>query len=340
MSFLILDADFLCFTVATVFQEKWIEATHPTLGTKKFKNITELWGDWRKKQGGWLAEYNSSHFSDIKAEEFIIVECQSPLCLNAAKKSLDTRLQGLLEETGASSYKGFVGRGESFRSSVATLIEYKGSRKNALRPVHLTDLKQYMVDKHNCEWVESIECDDAVTSTGYAAYQKWKVTKKDSDKGIIVFEDKDLVQVDSWQYHVGQNKEPMLRVGLGEIFRDSKGKVRGWGRKHLFWQIMTSDTSDDYSANCFSDVKWGDVKGYDLLVECKTDKECFEALVRGFKLLYPEPKVVKGWRGEDIEIDWLYCLSECFNLAKMLRTRDEGLTNVRKVLDNLGVIYE
>jgi len=339
MSYLIIDADYLAYTVASVFQETYILATHPELKEPiRVKNKTELWGEWRKKKGGWIAEYNSRFFANLKPEDFTLVEYQEPLCIKAAKKSLDTRLQGLLEETGASSYKGFVGRGDTFRSSLATLLEYKGNR-SASRPVHLTELKQYLVDKHKCRWVEEVETDDAVTSSGFAAYKKWKESGKESDKGIIVFADKDLVQTDSWQYHVGQNSKPELRVGLGSIYRDDSGKVRGFGRKHFYWQVMTSDLSDNFSASCFSDIKWGDIKGFDLLVECKTDKECLEALVKGFKYLYPEPKTIVGWRGDSINIDWLYVLTECFNLAKMLRTLDEQPTNVKETLDKLKIAY-
>ena len=66
----------------------------------------------------------------------------------------------------------------------------------------------------------------------------------------------------------------------------------------------------------------------------------FEALVTGYKTLYPVKKTIKGWRGDDIEIDWLYMLQENFNLAKMLRSEDEKPTNIKEVLTKLKVNYE
>ena len=145
--------------------------------------------------------------------------------------------------------------------------------------------------------------------------------------------------VDAWHYHVGQCSKPELRVGLGQIKRDEKGKVRGWGRLHFYWQVMASDSSDNFAAACMSDMKWGDVKAFNLLKDCTTDKQAFEALVLGYKTLYPQPKTITGWRGDEIEIDFLYVLQENFTLAKMLRTADEEPTDVKSVLQKLKVNF-
>lgn len=340
MSFLILDADYLCYTVASVFQETYILATHPAIKEPvKLKNKTELWGKPPKREGGWVQEYNTLNFSDLKASDFSFTEHQEELPLSLAKKSLSTRIQGLLEETGAEYYRGYVGRGKLKRHEQSTLLEYKGQR-TAARPIHLSALKQHMVDEHNCKWIDDgRESDDAVAEDGLKSLQKWNTTKKSDDKGIIVYADKDLCMVDAWHYHVGQCSKPELRVGLGQIKRDEKGKVRGWGRLHFYWQVMASDSSDNFAAACMSDMKWGDVKAFNLLKDCTTDKQAFEALVLGYKTLYPQPKTITGWRGDEIEIDFLYVLQENFTLAKMLRTADEEPTDVKSVLQKLKVNF-
>lgn len=351
MSYLILDADFISFAAACAFQTTYILASHTAIADPiKLPNKTSLWGGHKLKNGGFIAEYNELNFCDLKPADFSYTEHQEPLPLDLAKRSVDLRIEALLKETGADSYKGFVGRGQVFRVEMSTLLRYKGTRMEKARPIHLTDLKQYLVDKHNCTWVENLESDDAVSIAGLAAYQKWKVSGEESDKGIMVFEDRDLTQVEGWQYHVGQSVVPELRVGYGRIWRDAKGKVRGWGRLHLYWQLMRTEKSDNFSASCFSDVKWGDVKAFSLLSECKNDTEALAALLDGFKTLYPEPKTVVGWRGRDtdgnlieeykdfeIEIDAVYVMNECFNMAKMLRTKDESPTDVAKLLTKLGI---
>lgn len=340
MSYLILDADFLAYTVACVYQETYIMASHPKIDKPiKLKNKTELWGNWRKKDGGFVAEYNALNFVDYKPDEYSFTEHQEALSLADAKKNIATRIQTLLRDTGAEYYRGYVGRGDVNRMKLATLLEYKGNRTGP-KPIHLAALKQYLVDDHNCKWVDDgKESDDAVAIDGYASYLKWKKTKKSVDKGIMCFEDKDLLQIDGWQYQVGVSTKPELRVGFGDLYRDDKGNVRGWGRKHLYWQSVHTEDSDNFSATCFSCVKWGDVAAYNLLKDCKNDKEAWEALVKGYQLLYPTPTEVTGWRGDKFDIDAIYVLNENFNLAKMLRSEDEKPTVVKDVLDKLKVNY-
>ena len=126
---------------------------------------------------------------------------------------------------------------------------------------------------------------------------------------------------------------------FGKLWLDDKGDVRGIGRMYLYWQIMSNDRSDNYAANCFSDVRWGDKAAYNILKDCQNDKEAFESLVRGFKILYPEPKIIEGCKGDVFEIDWLYVFQECFTMARMLRTEYEEEIKVVEILNKLEVDY-
>ena len=60
-------------------------------------------------------------------------------------------------------------------------------------------------------------------------------------------------------------------------------------------------------------------------------------MVKGFNKLYPEPKTVVGWRKQPIEIDAIYVLQECWNMAKMLRSVDEKPTDVKALLTKLNI---
>jgi hypothetical protein len=55
-----------------------------------------------------------------------------------------------------------------------------------------------------------------------------------------------------------------------------------------------------------------------------------------FKELYPEPKIVTGWRGDKIEVDWLYVMQEMFTMAHMLRSENDSV-DIKSVLDKLEV---
>jgi hypothetical protein len=150
-----------------------------------------------------------------------------------------------------------------------------------------------------------------------------------------VAEDKDAKQCPGFHYNPNKDDEVRFIEGLGKLWLDKKGDVDGCGRMWLYFQVGSSDSADNYAANCFSDTKWGPKSAYEYLKDCTTDKQAFEALVRIFKKLYPERKVVDGCKGK-VEIDWLYVMQECFTMAMMLRKPDDKI-DVKSTLEKLGV---
>ena len=125
--------------------------------------------------------------------------------------------------------------------------------------------------------------------------------------------------------------------GLGSLWLDSKGKVTGKGRIFFYHQVLSGDTSDNYAANSASDIEWGEKSSYKLLKDCQTDKEALEALKKGYQLIYPETKVIKSWKGKDIEVDWKYALNENWDLARMLRWENDTVIGT-DVLDKFGLL--
>lgn len=342
MTKLCFDIDFLIFDSAAASEYRYIKAHHIPSGVSyKFDNRTGLWSDWRKKTGGWIGEQNEMFGEErYKAEDFEIEDVQevSKAGLPQAKRVLDQKIKTICSTLGVNDYFGFTGKGEVFRHKLATLLPYKGNRDNVIRPIYLDELKEYAVKKHNCEMVKSIEADDAFSIAVVNGYKKWKQTRDDVDRVVGIAEDKDSKQVEG--FHFNPNKDTVVREieGLGKLWLDAKGDVDGCGRMWLYLQISYGDASDHYKANCFSDKRWGEKNGYNMLKDCKTDKEAWQALVNTYKLLYPEPKKVIGWRGNEIEIDWLYVLQEVTSLAFMLRKPDDKI-DVLNVLQKLGVKY-
>jgi 4'-phosphopantetheinyl transferase EntD len=90
--------------------------------------------------------------------------------------------------------------------------------------------------------------------------------------------------------------------------------------------MCSQDTSDNYAANCFSDIKWGEVKTYEMLCGVQNDKEAFLTIEAIFKHLYPQTKTVVGWRGDSITIDWRYVASEMWEMARMRRWEDDDVS--------------
>lgn len=366
MTTLVFDIDFIIFQAVSVAEERFITALHKPSGrTFEFKTKTELWGHYKKKEGGWIAEENKANGNDYyKPSDFEVVECQRPRPFRytgkvgsldefgrvrkkevppytvspwvGAKNILDSKVKEICEKLGTDDYICYTGKGSTFREGMATLMKYKGNRDEMLRPLLLDKMKDYVIKRHNCILVKDIEADDAYSIAVIEGYNSWK---RGGEKVIGVAEDKDSKQTDGWHFNPNKDDEPRLVAGFGKLWLDAKGEVDGYGRKWLAYQVMNGDSSDNYKANCFSDITWGDKAAYNQLKDATTDKALFQALVDGYKKLYPEKKTVIGWGGKEIEIDWLYVLQENFNLAKMMRTIDEKPTDIKAVLDKLGVTY-
>ena len=233
-----------------------------------------------------------------------------------------------LKLSGAKGFKAFLGEGESFRVGVSTLLQYK-DRADLIKPLALGEVTEYLRKKFKAEVVSGIECDDRVV-----------MECRQQPQNFAMIEDKDFwgCPINVWDRNQ-QDRGIVDCDKFGNLFLDSKGKVRGEGRIHLYFQIASEDTTDNYKANCFSDVKWAAKSAYKALVECTTDKEAWQVLAETFKNLYPEPKVVTGWRGIEIEIDWKYVLNEQFQMARMLRFEGDSI-HVDDVLTKMGVVVD
>jgi hypothetical protein len=328
MTRLVIDFDFVKFEAASLAEERSIIVTHKASGNQKeFATRTEFWGDWRKKEGGWLAEQNKSRLSPMLAEEFDVEDRQTPKGMAVAKQVVRSRIEGICAKAGTEDYYGYVSKGTSFREGISTVLRYKGNRSGLIRPLLLDDVSEYLIKRHNTTYQEHWEVDDRVIMDWYA------------DKSLtVVMVDKDAMGCEVNLLNPDTMDEPMEIRGLGGLWIDGNKQVKGYGRKWLYMQCGSSDLSDNYAANSACDTKWGPKSMYQLLAPCQTDKECFEALIKAYVKLYPAPKKITGWRGDEIEIDWLYMLNENFQLARMRRWVGDEF-HVQDVLTKLGINY-
>lgn len=326
---IVIDADIIKFRAAALAEDRTIHVVHKHTGDEHtFGTRTEFYGNHFKKDGGWLAKQNVGRVTPLLPEDFTITDVQTPKPVSFAKRAVDSQIESILYKLGSNDYYGFVGKGESFRVDYSTILKYKSNRAGAIRPIHLDGVSDYLIKKHNCEIQEYLECDDRVVCDWYA---------KEAD--VVVMMEKDGYGTGVLLFNPDEMDTPLDTSGLGRLYINGKKKVKGHGRKWKYQQCLSQDDSDFYKANCASDVKWGEKSAFQLLDPCKTDKECFEALVTGFKKLYPYSKVIKGWRGEEIEIDWLYVFNECLNLCHIHRHKDGDFIDTKDVLTKLGVKY-
>jgi hypothetical protein len=326
----IIDLDYVKYSAASVGEKRSITVIHKSSGREKeFSTRTDFYGRDKLKSGGWLGELNSKRESPFLLDEFSIIDVQTPEPIDHVLQIAKTQVENDLKKLGATKYKAFLGKGESFRVELSTLLKYKNNRKDMLRPLHMDAVTEYLERKFKAEIVTSIEADDACVIEAY-----------NQPNHVIQGLDKDYYSSPNKFFNVNRPEEGIVDANcFGKLWLNEKGDVRGIGRMHLYWQIASNDTSDNYAANCFSDVKWAGKSAYKSLVEAKDDREAWEKLKVIFQHLYPEGKTVLGWRNDPIDITWDYVLNECFMMARMLRTRDEQL-NAYEVMDKMGVSYK
>lgn len=325
----IIDLDYVKYASASVGEKRSIIVTHKTSGRQKeFNTRSEFHGRDKAKTGGWLGELNAKRDSPFDVSEFDIVDLQTPEPVDHVLQVAKTQVEGALKALGTNKYKAFLGKGESFRVELSTLLKYKDNRKDMLRPLHMDAVTEYLARKFKAEIVELIENDDRCVMECYK-----------QPNNVLLGLDKDFYSSPNKFFNVNRQEEGVIDCDqFGKLWLNDKGDVRGVGRMHLYWQIASNDTSDNYAANCFSDIKWAGKSAYKSLVEASTDQEAWEQLKAIFTHLYPEEKVVQGWRGDDINLSWHYVLNECFQMARMLRYEGDQL-NAYDVMDKMGVSY-
>jgi len=325
----VLDLDLYKYHAAAAGEKRSVLVTHKASGREKeYKTRTEFYGDWRKKEGGALAVINEGRTSPFLWDEFSYNDIQRPEPIENILHTAKLMVEKDLAASGAKKYKAFLGKGESFRVELSTLLKYK-DREHLLKPLALAEVTDYLEKKFKAEVVTEIECDDAVVMECY---------KKPSNFAMI--EDKDFwgCPINVWDRN--QQERGIVNCDkFGHLFLDTKSKVRGEGRIFLLFQVASQDDTDNYKANCFSNTKWGDKSAYKALVDCKTDTEAWQKLKGIFQYLYPEQKTVLGWRGDEISLTWDYVLNECFMMANMVKIAGEQI-NAYDMMDEYGVKYE
>lgn len=311
----VLDLDAYKYSAAFVGEKRSVRVTHKTLGgTYEVNSRTEFYGDWRKKEGGILAQINKKRESPLLWDEFEYEDVQTLkddidniLITSHVMVSKDIKLSG------AKSYIGFIGEGESFRVQRSTLMRYK-DRGELLKPLLLDKVSDHLQEKFDAIIIDDgIEADDAILMECYNDPRKFSIG-----------EDKDMWAQPMNVFDIRQTDRGIVNCNqFGRLFLDDKGKVRGEGRLFFYWQVAYGDDTDCYRSNCFAGKKFGEKGAYDRLVNCKNDKEALEALKQVYLMLYPEPKIVTGWRGDEIEIDAAYVFNEIWDMARMLRWKDD-----------------
>ena len=141
--------------------------------------------------------------------------------LDHALQNVKEVIEHCLTRLGVSDYHIYLTGKKNFRKEVATIREYKANRKNARYPIHLDDIKQYLIKNHPTTISEGQEADDEL---GIAL-------TKSGDSGIIVSNDKDMLMVPG-KHFIFTKDEKVL------VTEES-------GKRHFWTQVLTGDSTDN-----------------------------------------------------------------------------------------------
>jgi len=161
----------------------------------------------------------------------------------------------------------------------------------------------------------------------------YNAVKNKQDFAAVVL-DKDFKGCEgNWYFYLNDDRRKVR--GFGKLWRNGSD-ADGVGRMFKYLQICQGDKSDSYEPHCFSDKENGPVTAYNALKDCKNDTEAFLAMKEHFMYLYPEPKIIKNWKGDSFEIDWFYVMNEMFQLAHLQRWKDDRI-DLKKAFNGLGI---
>lgn len=337
-SFVVIDLDYICFKVAAVLEEKSVQI----YGTTDTDGDNYLIGTYKNR-----TEYKKS---EEYIEDYIVKDCQE--LKKDYKSSMTFLLRKFIEDIRKATKSEEVvlayGIISNFRDRVPSPQKYKGNRSNLIKPLALKECKEYAANTYITVTMEDLESDDIIAMFQYRSYydKEYKI--------VVATPDKDSLSVQGYLYNPESSKGMAsnsieLIEGLGEvnlIEKSKRLKLTFKGRKALYCQLLHGDPTDGYDPSYLhkrligSTVKapvLTDVKVYNLLKDCLTDKECLTVVYNQYHQWY---KDIKGWedyQGNWVDGDFIDLLQCYWDYAHMRRFPNDRIC-VRTLLKNLGVI--
>ena len=275
--------------------------------------------------------------------------------LMKAKGTIRKKIYKAISETKATKVIIFLGSTGNHRDELPLPklnnkdhFNYKGQREKGWIPSDLPEIKKWLHENWMSHWSVFEEADDSIT-----------IAKHSLDKRNIVSYlhgiDKDFnCEGVGGLYIVGHHDSPewfentdQNRLGWVKATKTSGGgdKMLGHGDMFLSYQILTSDTADNYSAKdamkYFGSLKSFGYKGCEkYLMKFETRKDLWRGVLDFFKKHLPESFEYEDCFGVTHKATPLTMLNLYYRCAKM-REYPEHIPNViEDRLKPLGVEYE
>ena len=222
--------------------------------------------------------------------------------LEEAIDGINSRIQTILEETGAHKYAGFLTIGKCFRYDVAETRPYKYNRKLSSKPPIFYALKEYLQqDPHNFTCDPKLEADDCVSVFSTV------IAERKGQAYVVCSPDKDVLRQVPGK-HFNYQKMEWVHTSDEDANR------------FLWMQTLMGDSSDGIPG-----IPGMGPKTSEKLINNTKKVEYYQEVLK----IYIERFGIK---------DGICKFTETFNLVYMLRTPDEVLKYTGSSLPEL-VLY-
>lgn len=315
----VLDADIISFRCAAANEKRSIKATHKVTGQEIVcPHRTAL-----KEQIKDLFTIDEFDIEDIREAEDI----------SHALHAMNTSIEALKKSCEADEVEIYLSGKDNFRDFLELPNKYKGSREGSVKPVQLAECRDYLVKKKGAIIVNGREVDDILAQRNHESLKS-----KGKFKAIACTLDGDQQGVMGWMYNWNKMFKPKLVQGLGSIKLVKDGKdFDGYGRKFFYAQWILGDSIDDFKPCRISGKKFGVVAMYNLLKDCKTDKECVQAIFEQYRKWYPDEYTeYVDWQGNKQKktvIELMDMYAACAHMQRF----DGDLLSTKTILDRLGI---
>lgn len=305
---LLIDGDLIAYRMAAGGEARSVEVTYKPTGSKKTFNTRTEFKNFLKEKDVPFHEDKYS-FQDV----------QEPVDFIQIKKSVRRIITDLQDITWADHTEVYVGSpDQTFRHSLPLPTMYKDNRSAGLKPVHLLDCKNYMVDVFKAKWsANNLETDDIVNIRAYEELAK-------GNRPIIATIDKDSYQSNgivilNWMDKPFKQIEIPLIGSLTKV----NTQIKGDGLKFLAYQTIAGDPVDVYCPYDLSQIKYGPSKAMKSLNNTQTAEEILEVIVKEYRKLYPTPINYMSWNGVEMVVDWKFLLQMYWKCSYMKRSWDD-----------------
>ena len=319
---LLVDGDVVAYRMAAAVEKRSVVVTHKASDTsKEFANRTEF------------KAFLKAAKREFVADAYDIVDVQTPEDASHCMFNIKKTLSYIESATFADQLEIHVSGKGNFRDELLAPKKYKWNRKDTIRPVYLTEAKEYIVNKYKAKVSSGMEADDTLNIRAYEEIAK-------GNHPIISSNDKDTLNSSGVSFYDWTQETPELfeipSIGWLTL---NKSTVKGCGLKFFAYQLLNGDSVDGYKPSEAAGGGYGSTSAFKALDSLWEPPEILGEVIRQYKEWYGDGITYTAWNGTEVTATWQDMLSLYFKFAYMKRSWNDP-SDFRLFFADQGVIID